>query len=199
MQHEYFAASNSSEGFKSYYPEVFGRADRLYVIKGGPGTGKSGLIKKCAESARVKGREVEYYFCSSDPRSLDGALICAEESVGIIDGTAPHVWEPTCPGAREEIVNLGQFWDIPTLREHEKEIRDLTLKKSRCFEKAYRYLSFSHSVSISAVWNNEARPPAGLLRRDFRHPEPERTTNHISSHRFPDNVFQEIPPADRCG
>ena len=37
MQQRYFAASNSSEGFKSYFSEVFERADRLYVIKGGPG------------------------------------------------------------------------------------------------------------------------------------------------------------------
>ena len=140
MQHEYFAASNSSEGFKSYYPEVFGRADRLYVIKGGPGTGKSGLMQKCAESARKKGLEVEYYFCSSDPRSLDGVLIRAEESVGIIDGTAPHVWEPTCPGAREEIVNLGQFWDQGLLRLQKNEIFSLSNKKSAAYKRAYDYL-----------------------------------------------------------
>ena len=38
---KYFAASNSSEGFVNYYDACFGsdsRVDRLYVIKGGPGT-----------------------------------------------------------------------------------------------------------------------------------------------------------------
>lgn len=140
MQHEYFAASNSSEGFKSYYPEVYGRADRLYVIKGGPGTGKSGFMRKIAESARKNGLEVEYYFCSSDPRSIDGILILGEETVGVIDGTAPHIWEPTHPGAREEIVNLGQFWDQRILRMQKNEIFALSNKKSAAYKRAYDYL-----------------------------------------------------------
>ena len=140
MQHEYFAASNSSEGFKSYYPEVFGRADRLYVIKGGPGTGKSNFMKKCAESAKKNSLEVEYYYCSSDPRSLDGVLILGRENIGIIDGTSPHVWEPIHPGAREEIVNLGQFWDPRLLRLQKNEIFSLSNKKSAAYKRAYDYL-----------------------------------------------------------
>ncbi|MBQ3012422.1 MAG: hypothetical protein IJD74_02670 [Clostridia bacterium] len=140
MQHEYFAASNSSEGFKSYYPEVFGRADRLYVIKGGPGTGKSSFIKKCAESARKNSLEVEYYYCSSDPRSLDGVLMLGEENIGIIDGTSPHVWEPIHPGAREEMINLGQFWDPRLLRLQKNEIFSLSNKKSAAYKRAYDYL-----------------------------------------------------------
>ena len=74
MQLEFFASSNSSEGFKSYYPEVFARANRLYVIKGGPGTGKSSLMRRAAAAAEKKGFATEHYFCSSDPSSLDGVL-----------------------------------------------------------------------------------------------------------------------------
>lgn len=140
MQHEYFAASNSSEGFKNYYPEVFGRADRLYVIKGGPGTGKSSFMRKCAETAKKNGLGIEYYFCSSDPRSLDGILMLGGENIGIIDGTAPHVWEPTHPGAREEIINLGQFWDQKLLRLQKNEIFSLSNKKSAAYKRAYDYL-----------------------------------------------------------
>lgn len=140
MQRKYFAASNSSDGFKNYYPEVFERADRLYVIKGGPGTGKSSFMKKCAESAERKGLEIEYYYCSSDPSSLDGVLILGEEKIGILDGTAPHVWEPVNPGAREEIVNLGQFWDSRLLRLQKNEIFSLSNKKSAAYKRAYDYL-----------------------------------------------------------
>ena len=140
MQREYFAASNSSEGFKSYYPEIFGRADRLYVIKGGPGTGKSGFMRRVAKSASDSGLEVEYYFCSSDPSSIDGIMILGEETVGVIDGTAPHVWEPTHPGAREEIVNLGELWDQRLLRMQKNEIFSLSNKKSAAYKRAYDYL-----------------------------------------------------------
>ena len=141
MQHKYFAASNSSEGFQSYFPRIFDAADRLYVIKGGPGTGKSGFLKRCASAAEQRGDEVEYYYCSSDPASLDGVLIKREkETVGIIDGTLPHSWEPMHPGARDEIVNLGQFWNASLLREQKNEIIALSNKKSAAYKRAYDYL-----------------------------------------------------------
>lgn len=141
MQQRYFAASNSSEGFKSYFSEVFERADRLYVIKGGPGTGKSSLIKRAAAAAEANGGQVEYYFCSSDPESLDGALIFGKnEVIGLVDGTSPHVVEPTCPGARDEIINLGQFWNSDILHEQKNEISALMSKKSAAYRRAYSYL-----------------------------------------------------------
>lgn len=141
MQHRYFASSNSADGFKNRYAEVFERADRIYVIKGGPGTGKSSLMKKCATEAEARGDMVEYYYCSSDPSSLDGVLIFGlKDVVGIVDGTAPHVWEPSVVGAKEEIVNLGQFWNSELLREQKNEIIALTNKKSAAYRRAYSYL-----------------------------------------------------------
>ena len=35
----YFAALNTAEGFRSYFSEIFGALHKLYIIKGGPGTG----------------------------------------------------------------------------------------------------------------------------------------------------------------
>ncbi len=141
MQQEYFAASNSAHGFKNYYPEVFSRADLLYIIKGGPGTGKSTFMKKYAHIAEDRGDKVEYYYCSSDPSSLDGVLIFGKErTVGIIDGTPPHASEPKFPGAREEIVNLGECWDGELLRKQKNEIIALSERKSGEYKRAYTFL-----------------------------------------------------------
>ncbi len=141
MKHEYFAASNSAQGFKNYYPEVFSRAELLYIIKGGPGTGKSTFMKRYAHTAEESGCEVEYYYCSSDPSSLDGVLIFGKErTVGIIDGTPPHASEPKFPGAREEIVNLGACWDGELLRKQKNEIIALCERKSVEYKAAYTFL-----------------------------------------------------------
>jgi len=141
MQHRYFAASNSSEGFKSYFSEIFEGSDRLYIIKGGPGTGKSSFMKRCADVAERAGAEIEYYYCSSDPSSLDGVLINNRgKRIGILDGTAPHVFEPKYPGAADEIVNLGQFWNSELLHEQKNEILSLANKKSTAYKRAYDYL-----------------------------------------------------------
>lgn len=141
MQHRYFAASNSAEGFKNYYPQVFMRADRLYIIKGGPGTGKSCFMKRFADKMGALGCAVEYYYCSSDPSSLDGVLVSGRgETVGMLDGTPPHTVEPLLPGVREEIINLGAFWSSELLRSEKREIFALNQKKSAAFERVYSYM-----------------------------------------------------------
>ena len=44
-----------------------------YIIKGGPGTGKSSLMKLSASSLKELDKP-ELYFCSSDPGSLDAVI-----------------------------------------------------------------------------------------------------------------------------
>ena len=139
-----FAASNSREGFKNYYGEIFTdtRIDRLYIIKGGPGTGKSHFMKVVARYARERGYAVTEFYCSSDPASLDGILLTRKDSptVGLLDGTAPHVREPVLPGAKDEIVDLGAFWDPKTLAGQRDTIRRLGQGKSAAYARAYTCL-----------------------------------------------------------
>jgi hypothetical protein len=139
-----FAASNSREGFKNYYGEIFTdtRIDRLYIIKGGPGTGKSHFMKVVARYARERGYAVTEFYCSSDPTSLDGIILTRKDApaVGMLDGTAPHVREPILPGARDEIVDLGAFWDPKILAGQRDTIRRLGQRKSAAYARAYTCL-----------------------------------------------------------
>lgn len=84
----YFIGANTSAGFVNYTDEILCGLDRVYIIKGGPGTGKSTLMKRFAAYAEEWGHTVERYFCSSDSDSLDGVVL-RDAGTGIIDGTAP--------------------------------------------------------------------------------------------------------------
>ncbi|MBE6661931.1 MAG: hypothetical protein E7606_01465 [Ruminococcaceae bacterium] len=134
MEKRYFASANGSEGFVNYFPKVFGACRRLYVILGGPGTGKSRFLREVA----AKGGEVEYYHCSSDAASLDGVLLDGE--IGLIDGTAPHVWRFTSIGTFEQVVDLGAFWDPRLLAANRADIDALSAAKRACYDEAYAYL-----------------------------------------------------------
>lgn len=144
----YFAASNSARGFKNYFDDIFKSRDvgRLFIIKGGPGTGKSRFMKEAAKAAEKNGYDVEYFYCSSDPDSLDGVLIggglCA-----ITDGTPPHSMDPSYPGCVDEIIDLGAFWDEDALTSRRRDIIALTDKKKRAYRDAYRFLEASNLVS----------------------------------------------------
>ena len=141
----YFAASNSSLGFRSYYTACFdaARIGRLYAVKGGPGTGKSRFLRAVAEKGEACGWHAELIYCSSDPDSLDGVILTkpGEEGVALMDATAPHIYEPNRPGYREEIINLGSFWNAELLRAKGAEIAERNRRKQQAYRMAYRYLA----------------------------------------------------------
>ena len=138
----FFAASNSMYGFKSYFGDIFGTLDYLYIIKGGSGTGKSRFMREVARVAADKGERVEYFYCSSDPKSLDGIILC-DRNIGIIDGTSPHTAEPTIPGCKEEIINLGEFLDTEVLRAQRTYIENLLFEKKTLYKRAYNFLALA--------------------------------------------------------
>ncbi len=135
----YFAAMNTGEGFKSCFSEIFGSLKKLYIVKGGPGTGKSRFMKEVGAEAEARGYVTEKYLCSSDPTSLDGIVI-PELSFGIIDGTAPHTYEPVLSGAKDNIIDLGRFWSSELLREHLDEIKEISRRKAKLYGEIYTYL-----------------------------------------------------------
>ena len=145
-QMEFFAAVNSADGFVSFFDEVFFSRNitRRYIIKGGPGTGKSSLMRRIARHAAECGFEVEYYYCSSDTSSLDGIVI--DSRIAVFDGTAPHSYDTAVAGARDEIVNLGEFWDSAALRGRVGEIEALIEEKKRSYKEAYGYLYAARSI-----------------------------------------------------
>ncbi len=140
----YFAASNSRHGFYSYYSSCFddARVGRVFAIKGGPGTGKNRFMRDVAEAARRLSRTVEYIYCSSDASSLDGVILTGGgECIALLDATAPHIYEPKSPGIREELVDLGAFWNRSLLLLKREEINSLNAQKSAAYTRAYRYLA----------------------------------------------------------
>ena len=135
-----FASANTGKGFVSFYGEVFGKKEivRRYLIKGGPGTGKSRFMRFVAERFAAERVGVEYYRCSSDPSSLDAIVVGGR--VALIDATAPHTVEPELAGAKDEIVDLGQFWNSRALFCRRDRIEALNSTKKAAYAGAYRFL-----------------------------------------------------------
>ncbi|HHT89021.1 MAG TPA: hypothetical protein GX002_08425 [Clostridiales bacterium] len=137
----FFLGSNTKRGFTSLFDELRDpkNCKRLYIIKGGPGSGKSSLMRKIAIALECKKHIIEYFHCASDPGSLDGFL---DHSIGIamMDGTAPHIMDPKYPGAYEVIINMADCWDDSVLFEQKNEIIPLSDTISDCHLMAGSYI-----------------------------------------------------------
>lgn len=138
LQTNYFLGANSPTGFYSLYDEL-SALDRLYILKGGAGCGKSSLMKRVAKHAQAAGLDTQLILCSGDPDSLD-AVILPEKGVGVVDGTAPHVVEAGCPGAVETYLDLSRFYDHAALQAVKADLIATTAEYKGHYKQAYRCL-----------------------------------------------------------
>lgn len=147
MKESYFLGSSGKNGFFSCFgqltPKIEGQY--TYIIKGGPGTGKSSLMKKLADEIESNDIDCERILCSSDPDSLDG-VIFPSLRVSICDGTSPHTLDPDYPGATGEIINLGECWNKNILFQNKEKIIELTDKNKACHKRSRKFIESAFSI-----------------------------------------------------
>lgn len=154
----FFAAANGYSGFRCYFDEIFNPAQytKIFILKGGPGTGKSTLMKRVYSHFEKEAQYSERIYCSSDPASVDGIILKnGNARIAIIDGTAPHERDTLFPGAVDEIINLADGWDARWLEGARDRIISLANEKRSAYKTAYSYLSLAGNTRQKAeVLNN---------------------------------------------
>ena len=148
----FFLGANSGLGFQNLFGRFCAPENHydLLVLKGGPGVGKSTMMRRLGKAMEARGEQVEYLYCSGDPGSLDGVSIprirCA-----VVDGTAPHVVEPQFPAAVDRYINLGEFYDIAAAKTAREEIIRHSKAGSAAYQQAYRALGAARQMEDSAA------------------------------------------------
>lgn len=147
MAVNYFLGANTSAGFVGYAEETYDADDgwRMYLIKSGPGTGKSSLMRKLYRRMSALGVEGEVFSCSSDPTSLDGVRFPSLK-MGILDATAPHVVEPKFWGAVEQLVPLSVCADEETLFADRETIVSLTRQNTALHARVRQYIQAASAM-----------------------------------------------------
>ena len=172
----YFLGGNTPSGFHSLYHELSHpeRMRALYILKGGPGCGKSSLMRRVARHARAAGLDTEEIPCSGDPDSLD-AVILPALGAAIVDGTAPHVVEAKCPGAVDRYVDLSQFYRRDELHPRKGELLAAAKAYQGHYKRVYRCLNAAgalrqdlfEAASLPSVQQKLAKRARGILLREI--------------------------------
>lgn len=157
----FFAGANTGRGFQGEYDRIASEEKnrRVWIIKGGSGTGKSTLIGKVAAEAEEAGHRCVRYFCSSDPSSLDAVVL--DGQYVILDGTAPHVREMEYPGAVSEILYVGKYWKREKLEEKRDEIIRLNQRKRDAYRAGYAALA-----AVEKLEGETYRTAMGILDKE---------------------------------
>lgn len=166
MNAKYFPGANTGIGFVSRFSGIVPREAKqhyTYVLKGGPGVGKSTLMCKVAERAAAIGLEVEEFRCASDPDSFDAVRVPALRAV-LLDGTAPHSIDPIIPGACDEVIDLGHFLRHDEFMQRADELRALLAENRRHYDRAYACLAAARSLASAAVDAAAASVDVGAVR-----------------------------------
>jgi hypothetical protein len=145
----YLVCGHTAKGYINLFSSNLEALNKLYILKGGPGTGMLNLMKKIASSLEELGHNVEYLHSPSDPEAFDGILFPGL-GVGIVDGTPPHVIEPKAPGAIEEYINLGESWNTEKLSNHTAQILELKDSIQQCYDMAYA--EFTNALKVHDEW-----------------------------------------------
>ena len=140
-----FLGANTADGFVGFFNKIIDtyNLEKLYILKGGSGIGKSTFILRFADAFPKYSRD--FLVCAGDPKSLDGVII-PDLKVGIIDGTFPHPVDPIYPGVVDEIIDLGKFIDPTKVTADKQTMQYLSSKKASHYKKAYAHLNSARQI-----------------------------------------------------
>ena len=138
-----FASGNTGYGFRSHFESIaWPEPRRVFVLKGGPGTGKSAVIRLVADALIRQGVDVELFHCPSDPASLDG-VNAPELGLAVLDGTPPHAVEPPLPGLVGRLLSLEATAGRALLAGRRERIVATGRLVRQRFQLAHRYLGLA--------------------------------------------------------
>lgn len=150
----FFLGEATADGFKTdFLSQIRKEGYFTYILKGGPGTGKSGILKRIVREFSDSD-DIELYYCSSDPSSLDAVLL-KKAKIIVMDGTSPHMFDPEYPGVSQCIINLGEYWNEDILKEKSEEIKSFTDENAAWHKRARRYLTALSSLDSDILETSE--------------------------------------------
>jgi len=114
-------SSNTSQGFRTFLPELLQGVAKVFVLKGAPGTGKSTFIRLLGEAFSDQGYEVEFWVSAADPVSPEGVLI-PQLRAAVVNGSLSSPIDPCYPGVTGDIIYLGDYWNKNLLQDYGPEI-----------------------------------------------------------------------------
>jgi len=145
----YFANGNTAVGAYSLYESAFQGMRHIFILTGGPGTGKSTIIGHIARNMLENGRDVQLFHSPDDSDTLDGLIVTALR-LAVVDGNACKQGLPESSKALIKYVDLGKAVDKRQLSADKERLFLLERKVKETYDQAYD--TFARALRIHDEW-----------------------------------------------
>lgn len=119
-----FTSSYTTDGFHTFIPELLETMEKVFILKGTAGSGKSTFIRLLGESLFDQGFEVEYWISATEPFNPEGIYL-PQLQAAVVNGSLPVPIDPRYPGGIGEIINLGDYQDKDLLVDYRQDMSGL--------------------------------------------------------------------------
>ncbi len=134
-----FTSSHTAGGYYSFMPELLTGLQKIYILKGSAGAGKSSFLRILGQSMAERGYEVEVWLSALNPLNPEGVYLPQMEAA-VVNGSLPITIDPPYPVGKAEIINLEDCRDKRGLAGIRGEILELAQKVEKQHSKAYNIL-----------------------------------------------------------
>ncbi|MBR5502380.1 MAG: hypothetical protein IKV55_05045 [Oscillospiraceae bacterium] len=158
----FFLGCSTQQGFWGCFDKLLQPQSGLtpYLIKAGPGCGKSSMMRRIGSKLAALGYSCEYIHCGSDPDSLDG-LICQKLGFALLDATAPHALDPAFPAAHEQVVSFYDCLSSEKLAPHAETLYALGKQRAAAMRSTRRLIT-----AAAALYEEVSRSAAASVQRE---------------------------------
>jgi hypothetical protein len=141
---KYFLGTYTPYGYYTVFDSLISQPGFFtYILKGDQSASK--LIETVTNDKSPS----EVYYCSAQPDCLDAAVF-SDKHIILADSINPHIFEPTVPGACQQIVNIGEMWDVISLKSRRSELEELHGGYKNCMEAVSRSLKALGSITADS-------------------------------------------------
>jgi len=150
----YFAEGMTTRGYISLLPNMMPSWQRAYILLGGPGTGKSTLIKVIGMELLDRGYDIDFLRSARDPDSMAGFIMPRME-LAMLDAmeVSPLRWR--APGVVEKFIDFRIFCDEHILAKQRAQI----LKIENRLQGLQMTLEEELAAELGALIGNKAHKP----------------------------------------
>jgi hypothetical protein len=168
----YFVEGWTVCGSVSLLPGMTDGWRRTYVLLGGPGSGKSTLIKTVGLELLDRGFEIDFWRSASDPDATAGLLL-HRYGITVLDepDLCPFPWQ--APGVIEKFIDFTAFCDTQKLQAHSKEMRESLMRQRELQELLRRLLREQYAPGLRRQYDQAdgSEPWRNLLSAQFDLPD----------------------------